>query len=556
MAVDFEKLYETAWIKTRKKWYEDRGHIFTKYGDSFMVTFDDLPPYSEVIVDFHCDGCGSLISHLRKSDLTRRLQKKSKVYCYDCRGQSQSDGTQNKMDSIDRLDYYKRTINGEIKTLPDRFWTSITTEEKKDIIEYFCEKLIGDGVILSIDELPKVMQKSYNKYKLSKIVTNGIFNLLNEIYPNRWKHWDFSYLSNGYWNSMENRKFALDWFLNELATKENVADIREFSRVSEIKNKFKEYGLSGLVHSCGNSVSRTFLDIYPDKYNEWDFCVKKGFYDKKENKKIIMEWLVKQMFKDNIIMSLEDIPKVAHRDVFTKYRIGSFLKNCFSYSPYDAFNYLYPDRWNYWEFRHVPNNFWDNGRNVSNAIKWVVDNYCKMTGREIEVLKEIPLRKLFHDNLAGLYVKYDIPFLISLIYPDKFSTDDFNVKYKTEDGNTVDSKEEVILHNYFKQAFKNVVYCVNNNKFKFYNEKYNEYYIPDWIIDGNIIVEYFGFCGSYESKCSYILSYLEKMKRKIEYFEGLGNYQFVCIIPSDFTINGFDEVYNKFAHLKSVVTIQ
>lgn len=45
------------WHNKTRKYYEDKGYIFTKYGDEFEVKISDLPPGSNVKIDVLCDYC-------------------------------------------------------------------------------------------------------------------------------------------------------------------------------------------------------------------------------------------------------------------------------------------------------------------------------------------------------------------------------------------------------------------------------------------------------------------------------------------------------------------
>lgn len=86
-----------------------------------------------------------------------------------------------------------------------------------------------------------------------------------------------------------------------------------------------------------------------------------------------------------------------------------------------------------------------------------------------------------------------------------------------------------------KKVYKHI--CNNNihiikNKRKFYNAVYDEGYIPDFIVDNNIIVEYFGLYDT-TSKSDICKKYCKKTKRKVDFFNNLTDYKFLDLYPED-----------------------
>lgn len=73
----------------------------------------------------------------------------------------------------------------------------------------------------------------------------------------------------------------------------------------------------------------------------------------------------------------------------------------------------------------------------------------------------------------------------------------------------------------------------SRKKYRFKNIKYNESYIPDFIVldsKGNkIIVEYFGLYRENYGKNKMLENYYYKTLRKVEFFDGLKNYRFLPI---------------------------
>ena len=49
---------ETKWTSNYKKYYQDKGYVYTKMHDTFMVNIYDLPYGSSKKVKVLCDYCG------------------------------------------------------------------------------------------------------------------------------------------------------------------------------------------------------------------------------------------------------------------------------------------------------------------------------------------------------------------------------------------------------------------------------------------------------------------------------------------------------------------
>lgn len=75
------------WNSQNKKWYMDKGYIFTKMNDEFEVKVEDLIKGSSVYVEVKCDGkeCTTPIANLmRWSDYLRQVKDNGKYYCHKC----------------------------------------------------------------------------------------------------------------------------------------------------------------------------------------------------------------------------------------------------------------------------------------------------------------------------------------------------------------------------------------------------------------------------------------------------------------------------------------
>lgn len=74
------------WNPSNREWYISKGYPFTKWHDEFEVKIQDLTPYSQVILSFKCDYCGT--EHKRKFQQYFKTYKDDttgKHSCNECR---------------------------------------------------------------------------------------------------------------------------------------------------------------------------------------------------------------------------------------------------------------------------------------------------------------------------------------------------------------------------------------------------------------------------------------------------------------------------------------
>lgn len=72
------------WNSCQKAYYEDKGYVFTNFGDEFEVKFEDMPHASDKYIDVQCDYCGKIFS-MQIKKYYRGANIINKIACYDCR---------------------------------------------------------------------------------------------------------------------------------------------------------------------------------------------------------------------------------------------------------------------------------------------------------------------------------------------------------------------------------------------------------------------------------------------------------------------------------------
>lgn len=80
------KEVEMKWVKRNKSYYINKGYIFTKLYDLFLVNVNDLPNNSNIRVDVKCDNVNCKNPYLRPrwAEYLKYVRDNNKYYCRKC----------------------------------------------------------------------------------------------------------------------------------------------------------------------------------------------------------------------------------------------------------------------------------------------------------------------------------------------------------------------------------------------------------------------------------------------------------------------------------------
>lgn len=353
------------------------------------------------------------------------------------------------------------------------------------------------------------------------------FRLMNAMYPNRFKETDFKSTPQRYRQS----KTALRKQIIDILQSEGI----RFADVPEKVNQqfFRRHRLLGVLSSYSSSISKLFCSLLPENFTAADFTKPNGYWDNLENVRSTIQQILK---RDNI--SEEEIPKYLTKKRLQKEKLGGLLHR-FHGSPIEIVQALYPGRFSVTDFQRVPNKYWYNQNHRIQTMR----DYChkhNISRKGLPLLNRAYFRKHFPRFISIADRHYESKFYHWIIesFPEyQFTPEEFDL-LAGKDGQICDSKEELVLHNFFLQTLIDAE--VKREKVHFHNEAENETYFPDWIIEQNgsqYIVEYFGLYGS-----DLYPGYTEKTKRKMEFYPLVKEYQFIAIFPEDFKEEGFDRL--------------
>jgi len=437
-----------------------------------------------------------------------------------------------------RLNLYKQLLNGEIDRMPDGFISNIKLEETGELVRCMIDEMIKNNDIDNIDKVPSKLRKEhFQKYKLSKMSdVFGTYDLIENAYPNKWNVLEFHMLPKDFWSKEDNQRKAINHLFIKLVEEGVAKSLSEVPK--KLSRKIFYDNKMGAIFKYYDSIYHAINTLFPNQYNEWEFRVPRGYYQDDQNVKEVMEWFLNKLFEDELINSIDDIPKVVKESVLEDYGLISLLSHRFNHSSYQAMNYLFPDKWKPWEFRNITNGFWKDPQNVREGLKWFVD-MCIKDGiiQEVSDLANKNLHNLMTQyNVARIHLLYNVPFLLSMIYGEEFSYEHNKTTTSQVDDTKLDSFEEMEIHNIIASNVEDYYKPKMGDRYMFANQEYDETYVPDWIINNNIIIEYFGLWDK-NAKSDYIRNYVDKCKRKIKYFKSLSEYLFIDLYVGDLENN-------------------
>lgn len=156
------KKVEQHWNSKIKKYYENKGYIYTHMGDTFLVNVDDLTDSSSIKVDIKCDYCGHIYQTTWGKYINSKIGLVSKDCCSnkECTGKKSTDvlmikyGTKN---------FYDKTKNTCLKKYGVE--NPFASEEIKEKIKNTNIEKYGCAVpTQNKDIYKKIINTNYEKY--------------------------------------------------------------------------------------------------------------------------------------------------------------------------------------------------------------------------------------------------------------------------------------------------------------------------------------------------------------------------------------------------------
>lgn len=315
--------------------------------------------------------------------------------------------------------------------------------------------------------------------------------------------------------SMYNKKFITKKLIeNDLTEK------TELQKVQEIVN-YKDRSSLNL-----NDVFKLYKLMLEEKISGF------SFYDISKDQLIFcFKYYLK---RNNILHNRDDILNSVIGSLLEKAKIKQIIKITFN-GYYDFICSCFPKyKLKQWEFKwlNVSDGFWENKYNCFHLLDVELEKLIQQgtIQRKVDILSiPIPILRLITHNTLITYHSYQI----ILKYLDFNNIDYSEYSDRIYDNQLFDSKEELIVYKKLKEHFPSIIKGTKKNKV--YNALENEGYIPDFIVDKIVFIEYFGMFKP-ESKNEIFKDYVSKTYRKNKFYNSICE-NYLDIYPGDLSEN-------------------
>lgn len=170
-----------------------------------------------------------------------------------------------------------------------------------------------------VASISKCMLKEKGFSDILNIFNDDIYEMLDFVYPNKFKPWQIKKIKNNYWDNEEHRKNAIKWLVEEKL------GIKEDSECKILTRKmFVDYGLGGMLKLYySNSPTKAIDYVYGDDYKAWELGrVPNKFWKDEKNRVDALVWL----FKEKLNVGYSDMHRISMRKVLTENGLGGLAK--------------------------------------------------------------------------------------------------------------------------------------------------------------------------------------------------------------------------------------
>lgn len=243
------------------------------------------------------------------------------------------------------IDVYKEVLDGKRAYFPKMFWEG---EEGRERARKISRYVIEEVYCLTEDTVAKeIRYNMFVKNKLSrmmKVVYNDVlFNLVDHVYPNKYKAWELSCAPMGFWAKKENRREAVKWIRKKYNWTEE-----EFVR-NITTEMLKGDGFSGLMNHYQDSLYSLVADNIDIEFMPWEMSrVGKNFWAEKKNRISAMHWLIKKYG-----WSEEEFIKNINHEILKENGLRGLVNLKYGGNLYALISDIFPNRFSMSDFKHL-----------------------------------------------------------------------------------------------------------------------------------------------------------------------------------------------------------
>lgn len=197
-----------------------------------------------------------------------------------------------------------------------------------------------------------------------------------------------------FWNEdlqFENSIIIMKYLIYEIL-KFNDEDIK--NNIS--KKFFKKYKLSGMLGICFNDSPILAINtLENNRFKPWEFKNCPNNYWNETTGILALKWL----FEEQLTLTDDEIRLNLNNNLFINNGLGNMLHTVYNGSPYKAINTLYNGKFNEFEFKTTPMNYW-NRENALLAMDWLIIEKLNLQFSDIK--KKVTYKQISKYGLRGM----------------------------------------------------------------------------------------------------------------------------------------------------------
>ena len=218
------------------------------------------------------------------------------------------------LNKLGNEEIFELILIGGVGRLPSDFW------DKEGVIEAV-KWIIEEKYKCSDEDIKSnLWSKIFTQYRLTGQIYkyyNSIYDLINEIYPNRFKPWEMKKISLNFWNK-ERIIEATKWMIEEKLqwTEEDIKN-------NLTLNIFKKYIMpnTNQIYRYYNSIYDLINEIYPNRFKPWEMKNVPNNFWTKEGVIEATKWMIEEKLTE------EELERPITIDIFRKYKLGYIANN-------------------------------------------------------------------------------------------------------------------------------------------------------------------------------------------------------------------------------------
>ncbi len=233
---------------------------------------------------------------------------------------------------------YQEILAGKRSRFPANTWR---LDDNNEIAKRVTKYLVTEILKWNEEEIKQNWSTALiAKYRLRGLLQhkyeNSAFKMINDLYPNEFKEWEFKMTPLNFWTK-EKALQVLKWIIEE---KEKLSS-ENFLKVYG-QSWLKEQKLSTPLRVLWNGSPYAMInDLYPNEFKEWEFKMVPNSFWTKEKALNALRWTIetKEKLTDSQLLQQYTIKWLK------RHRLWTPLMRYWNGSPYAMINDLYPNKY-------------------------------------------------------------------------------------------------------------------------------------------------------------------------------------------------------------------